>query len=261
VNYSLSYSLSLLVHSVHRFGVLPGLRVAGQLLTGRKTFSIRLPGYSHPIWVRGGTSDVETFEKVFIREEYKHDPIGAEFIIDLGSNVGYSVLFFAQLYPNAQLYCVEPEASNFAMLKKNIQYCPNVMPFQAGVWSAKTRLVIADQAAEKWATQVRPAAADTEGAVESVTIPELLEKAGRSRIDLLKIDIESAEKELFLTGTDAWLGKVHVLIIELHDRILSGCSTSFYRATSRYHFDQYLSGENIFLMQKPAEEETRRAAA
>ena len=108
MKYSQKFVFSLTARSLHRFGMLVGLRVAHQLLTGRGTFSILLPGYSHLILVRGGTSDVETFEKVFIREEYKHDSVGAKFIIDLGSNVGYSALFFDRMYPGAQIYCVRP---------------------------------------------------------------------------------------------------------------------------------------------------------
>jgi hypothetical protein len=43
-----------------------------------------------------------------------------------------------------------------------------------------------------------------------------------SSIDLLKIDIEGAEKEVFEVCD--WMGDVHSLMIELHDRFKPGCS-------------------------------------
>ena len=269
MKYSQKFVFSLTARSLHRFGMLVGLRVAHQLLTGRGTFSILLPGYSHLILVRGGTSDVETFEKVFIREEYKHDSVGAKFIIDLGSNVGYSALFFDRMYPGAQIYCVEPENSNFEILKKNTEHRPNIVPINAAVWSTKTQLVIKDTQSEKWATQVTPIDSDNivlfpsaeNDFVDTITIPDILSMAKKEEIDILKIDIESAEKELFLSGTEPWLGKVRVLVIELHDQLESGCSMAFYRAVSLYDFDQFINGENIFLLRTSGAKKSLEIAA
>jgi hypothetical protein len=41
------------------------------------------------------------------------------------------------------------------------------------------------------------------------------------------IDIEGYEKELFESNIDNWLKNTKCLIIELHDRMKHGCSTSF----------------------------------
>jgi methionyl-tRNA synthetase len=57
--------------------------------------------------------------------------------------------------------------------------------------------------------------ADIAGTVEVVTIPELLSRSPHGRIDILKIDIEGAEVDLFKGGCD-WLSSVDCLSIELH---------------------------------------------
>mgnify|MGYP000361339186 CR=1 FL=1 len=54
--------------------------------------------------------------------------------------------------------------------------------------------------------------------------------------DLLKIDIEGAEKELFSENTDYWLGKVNMIIIELHDWMRKDCSKNFYSAIKKYKY-------------------------
>jgi isoaspartyl peptidase/L-asparaginase-like protein (Ntn-hydrolase superfamily) len=64
--------------------------------------------------------------------------------------------------------------------------------------------------------------------VISLTIEELMESYGLNFIDILKIDIEGAEKEVF-SNSPPWLAKIGMIAIELHDKIKIGCNRSFYR--------------------------------
>lgn len=66
-----------------------------------------------------------------------------------------------------------------------------------------------------------------------------------SNKDFLKIDIEGVEKQLFEKGNFNWLKKVHVLIIELHDRFSPGCAISFYSTIQTLNFSQFSNGENL----------------
>jgi hypothetical protein len=65
------------------------------------------------------------------------------------------------------------------------------------------------------------------------------------KIDILKIDIEGSEKELFESDYETWLPKVTTLIIELHDRMREGSSLSFFRALTKYNFRLAVKGENL----------------
>ena len=64
-------------------------------------------------------------------------------------------------------------------------------------------------------------------------------------IDLLKIDIEGAEREVF-EDTSAWIGRVRSLIVELHEHFKPGCERSF-RAGSAGFDREWIRGENYFL--------------
>lgn len=86
--------------------------------------------------------------------------------------------------------------------------------------------------------------------IKAITITEILRQFNYNQIDILKIDIEGAEKELFSENYKDWLGKVDVLIIELHDRMKKGCSDSFYSAVKQYDFNKTEKGENIILTKK-----------
>jgi hypothetical protein len=74
-----------------------------------------------------------------------------------------------------------------------------------------------------------------------------MKSLGVNHIDILKLDIEGAEFELFNTGAEAWLDAVGQIVIELHDWIRPGCSKSFYSAIGSRPFLQQINGENTFV--------------
>lgn len=234
--------------SLYRFGPLGGTQVVLKAMRGAGQAAVRIPGLRAPVLVRRGGSDWPTFEKVFVDQEYGVDMPGAapRLIIDAGANVGYATLFFARKFPEARILAIEPEASNFAQLVTNTRAYPNVTPIQAALWGRAERLAITNPGADSWSFRV--SAADGAGGVRGVTIPELLALAGAERVDLLKLDIEGAEKDLFEHGAEEWLGRVGLIIAELHDRNRPGCSRAFYQALTRFEFGQFPMGENIVVV-------------
>jgi hypothetical protein len=112
------------------------------------------------------------------------------------------------------------------------------MLLQAGVWSHRTRLAVVPSqfgASEKWGVQVRPFRggdpADT--AVDAYDIPALMEYAGIRKVDVLKLDIERSEMEVFSAGTERWLPSVRNLVIELHGE---DCERAFFPAMEQYEY-------------------------
>jgi hypothetical protein len=73
----------------------------------------------------------------------------------------------------------------------------------------------------------------------------LLEELGRDRIDLMKVDIEGAEHEVFDTDDGAWLGKVDALLVELHEDLRPGSSAGVRRRLSEAGFSLRPSGEYV----------------
>ena len=55
-----------------------------------------------------------------------------------------------------------------------------------------------------------------------------MSRYGIEFIDILKLDIEGAELEVFETS-ESWIGKVGMLAVETHDRFRPGCSKAFER--------------------------------
>jgi hypothetical protein len=83
---------------------------------------------------------------------------------------------------------------------------------------------------------------------------ERLHSVHFSLIDLLKVDIEGAEIEVF--GACPWITKVRAIAIELHDRIRPGCTSVVKTAARDMRCDEH--GEVTFFVR---EEDTFRYSA
>lgn len=237
---------------VREYGVLQGTFILSKLY-GKSEIIIQLPEYRGPIRLRSlreDVSDVSVFDKVFIQKEYDIPGINItpKLIIDGGANIGCSTIFFANKYPEARIVSVEPDHSNYNRLIENSGMYNNIIPINAALWSKKTWLKIKNYEYGHMALQVEEMDHPEEGAIPSLTITDLLEFVNLDYIDILKLDIECAEKQVFEENSSAWLDKVGIIILELHDWIKPGCATAFYHALSGYEFQQFIYGENIVVI-------------
>jgi FkbM family methyltransferase len=232
------------------FGVVKGLIAFFKLSITRKGIvRISIPQSKTWLFLRARTSDWQAFEQVFLSNTYE---IGAhmnpKLIVDGGANVGFTSVFFANKYPAAQIVAIEPEETNFEVLKENTCSYVNINRIQSGVWNKKTLLQIENPQDEKWGFRVRETET-RDGAFEALTIDDILASSNAQFIDILKLDIEGAEREVF-SDCQNWLGKVGVLVVELHDRSKAGCSQTFYSAISSFDFEETQSGDNVILVKR-----------
>lgn len=229
------------------------LRVVSRSTRDRATLTLVLTPMGRSISIRANTSDVACLEKVFIDEEYRlpadANPVFAirpKLIVDAGANIGMATLYFAHLFSDARIVAVEPEASNFTLLKGNCAGLTNVTVKNAALWPERTQLQLASADRGNWGFSVQEAL-DDRSPIASITVPELLAESGMPRIDLLKLDIEGAERALFAESCEEWLPRVGTIVIELHDRLVGGCGAQFYSHMVRRPFTQEIRGENIFV--------------
>lgn len=216
----------------------------------RRKIICHIPEYGQ-LTMRKNTSDESVFWQVFVDKEYDFPfDIKPKLIIDGGANIGCATLWFKKKFPEATIIAVEPEESNFKILKENVGGIPAVKLVQAGIWNKNTNLKIKDVGLGKWGFETEEANASDKNFFPAVTIDKLLVDSGFSEIDILKLDIEGSEKEVFESGYENWLGMTKIIIIELHDFFRDGASKAFYSAISKYNFKEARSGENIILIKQ-----------
>lgn len=128
-------------------------------------------------------------------------------VVDCGAHIGLSALYFANRYRNARVFAVEPNPDNFQRLVANTAAEPRIVPIHGCVadHSGTTHISIEGPG---WGHTVDPDGA----AVPAYTIDDIRHRYGFSMIDLLKVDIEGAEREVFALG----VGAVRVIAAELH---------------------------------------------
>ena len=147
-------------------------------------------------------------------------PEGVHVILDCGANIGITSLYFASRYSNARIFSIEPDKENFALLKRNTAAEPRIIPIHGAIVGRARKSVHLTTSNPAWGNFITEQGEGLE--VPALAVEQILELNGLSRIDLLKVDIEGAERELF-TNCE-FLQRVGFVIIELHDG---------------YHFDQF----------------------
>ncbi len=222
-------------------------------------FKSRRRDCGSPIRLRLLSSDVPTYKQVFLDQEYdflvETDP---KVIIDAGANIGLASLYFADKYPEAKIIAVEPEQNNFELLTENVAPYPNIIPVQAALWHRNEEINLVDPGLGKWGfmTETKESsenlaenlAAHPCHTVTAMTVDRIMQDHDLSRIDVLKVDIEGAEREVF-SDTSSWLGKVDSIIVELHERMKTGCNRSFYCGSNGFD-SEWRQGENVYLSRR-----------
>ena len=209
------------------------LGVRGVLLATRARLSksfpqvrIKVPGIKHPVRMRLRTSDLTVLAQVLIVKEYACGFLKPpEVIVDGGANIGLTSIFYANAFPEAKILAVEPEDSNCRLLEQNTSPYKNVIPVRAALWNECGEVKLVDYGGRHYGFQTIGNLASGKGAtlgnVPATTIAALMKEYSVSYIDLLKIDIEGSEKELFVAPAP-WIENVGVIAIELHDHLRSG---------------------------------------
>lgn len=204
-----------------------------------------------PLIIRKNTTDWATFCDIFIFNRFNPPvKINPKLIIDAGAYAGYSSLYFHQKHPDAKIFSLEPETSNFKILKENTKNIPEIIPMKVGLWPKKCFLKIFDRGTGHWGFMTKEVAETENYDVEAVTIDDILKKSGSDRIGILKIDIEGSEQELFSYNFESWIDKVDVMIVELHNRIRENCKKNFYSAIKKDDWLEYKKGEKVILIRK-----------
>jgi len=205
----------------------------------------------HPFSLRYRTSDLPTFEQVFIDNEYdfvtENPP---KVIVDAGANIGLASIYFANKFPDSEIFAIEPETSNYELLCSNVAPYSNIRPLKAALWDKNEEISLVDPGLGKWGFMTQGKKSEESlgnvcHKVPGVTIDKIMEDNKLPSIDILKIDIEGAEREVF-HNTSSWIDRVDAIIIELHERMKSGCNRSFYNGSNGFDIE-WAQGENIYL--------------
>lgn len=180
------------------------------------TFRIRALG-GLPVWLRPGTTDVETLWNTFFHG-YHLPPelVAPEVIVDLGANVGYTCCHFAALFPEARLVALELDEESHALATRNAApFGDRCTIVQGAAWTEDGPVRYAGDEADAFRVVSGDEAGDGGRRARAWTMCSLFDEFGIDRVDFLKMDVEGAEGPI-LEAAGPWLDRVRVLAVELH---------------------------------------------
>ena len=245
------------LRTLRRYGRVAGVRglvsaAKGKIARRPTLLKMERPGIRFPFFLRLPSTDVPAFEQIFIKQEYDFAVSRApRIIVDAGANIGLASIYFSNKFPDTKIIAIEPEQSNFELLERNAAPYDNITPVRGALWHENTSVNLVDPALGKWAfrTQARDSDEESFGEivheVQGMTVDTVMREHDIDHIDVLKIDIEGAEREVF-RDPSSWIEKVDALIVELHERLKLGCNRSFYNGTNGFD-DEWVQGENVYL--------------
>ncbi len=207
------------------------------------------------LWLRKNTFDEFVYKEIFINKQYyipKEKPsrlieyfekykIGEpKVIVDIGANIGLSCLYFHSLYPNSEIYAVEPEIDNFEMLKLNTKNL-KIHNYNMAIWRENEQAYIQDKSEfmtkkGKLNTARYTINANSGRKISSTTMLNFFKECNLDFVDILKVDIQGSEIEVFDEQSYEWLKKVRILFVEQHDYYRFGCSKQIMKALSQLKF-------------------------
>ncbi len=169
-------------------------------------------------------------------------------ILDGGANIGTETLRFLLHHPQAEVAAVEVAGRNFRLLHRNFEWEARVKVIHAALWPEAGELRVRQYGQDMQEFRVE---AGPEGeAVEGLTIPQVMELMGWQAIDVLKLDIEGAEYELFTRNFEGWIDRVNAFVFEVPDHDRPGTVQAIFKALGGSRYNAYVSGENLVLVKE-----------
>lgn len=207
------------------------------------------------VHVRKNSSDMAVIHQVIVKNQYgpltglvrQKYPGEIRTIIDAGANIGLATLHLKRNFPRARIISLEPDEGNYQVLLKNIaaNKLTEITPLKAGLWHSRKHLRVVHDTGDgrEWSFSVEETAVQANDTIAGYGIADLMHDHGWEFIDILKIDIEGAERFVFEqdSAVRAFLARTRFLAIEIHDQFAS--RTAIYGQLAANGFEYFNSGE------------------
>ncbi|MFY8108688.1 MAG: FkbM family methyltransferase [Bacteroidia bacterium] len=183
--------------------------------------------------IRKKSTDFLVFEQVILNQEYKpfldlikkYSQNKGLNLVDAGSNVGFASLYLNEHLNINRIVSIEPSKENIKNLKENFHSnsITNIHIYETGLWEKKTRLKLDTNFRDgrEWSLRLIETNENDPDGFDCISIENIFDDEKIEIIDILKIDIEGGEKEVFkaFEKDNSILSKIKFIAIEIHDEI------------------------------------------
>ena len=196
---------------------------------------LKIPLSVDPIFLRNKSYDTHIFYQIFIKEDLafvKKMPHRVNVIIDAGANIGLSTIYLKNIFPNAVILSIEPSATNFEMLKRNVANYADIILFEGALMGASQNVSISNSD-DNYAS-FRVIENNSSGSITAYPISYFIHQFGLEKVDFFKMDIEGSEKAVFEKIDTDTLSRISAFAIEIHEHLVPGTLELITRKLSMY---------------------------
>lgn len=169
------------------------------------------------------STDFQIVREVFVHDNYlqyipqKFEP---KIILDAGAHKGYVAIPFAQRYPKSRVICLEPDITNFRLLKQNISINKirniEVIKSALGKKNGIVNFYLTTDSVNHSLVPLLPDRIKKTTKVKCQNIKSIMRQYDFNKIDIFKIDIEGGEYDIFFNLDEEIISKIRCFIIEAH---------------------------------------------
>ncbi|MFP4403805.1 MAG: FkbM family methyltransferase [Candidatus Woesearchaeota archaeon] len=185
----------------------------------KKDLIFKLRKYNLKLIIRPQTYDRAVFGEVFLFEEYPLKVSKKEMIIiDVGAHIGFFTLYAKRLFPNSTIYSFEPDKQNFSYLNKNLNLnkIKGVKSFNLAVSNSDNKIDF--YLSEHNVGHSTHKTKDSKKiSIDSISFTSIIKENKINWVDILKVDIEGGEYDLFYNLNKNVLKKVNLILLEWHN--------------------------------------------
>ncbi len=141
-------------------------------------------------------------------------------VIDVGAHIGvFSVLISSKLskFSNFSIYSLEPNEENFELLEENAELNKNsrIKPFKIALSDKNMKLKFY-KGGKSTRFSLFQRGREEYDLVDSMTLENFLKRENIGNVDLLKVDVEGSEYDIFFATSEKVLRKINNILLEVH---------------------------------------------
>jgi FkbM family methyltransferase len=171
------------------------------------------------IRLRKKSVDQEVYDYVFVEKyhrPFKEITVKEPVILDLGANIGLTIIDFKILYPASKIFAYELDKDNYDLSVLNCKKLTGCYLHNEAIWCEPTQIKY-NKGVNNDAYKIEINIPQNENtiSVNAVTVGQIIERYQLKSIDYVKLDIEGAEYEVFQKNLE-WLNITKQIKIEVH---------------------------------------------
>ncbi|MGW0658284.1 FkbM family methyltransferase [Streptodolium elevatio] len=211
---------------------------------GLVRFTLATPRDRVRVCVRKNQSDLLILWQIFLRRFYElhaayalpRDIGTLDTIVDLGGNTGLAAAYLTARYRPCRLLTVEPIAESRAVLRRNAELSGTTWDIDeravsgregdlefavSAFWDTCTAVPAVHELRRTRPHRLENLLARPDRTVAATTVEKLLDDHGIDHVDLLKVDVEGSEADVF-AEPQPWMRRVDRIVLEIHDKYIDG---------------------------------------